>query len=112
MFQIDRRKLVASLALSGASILAGRAQAQQPGANAPPPQAAPNGVARFSYDSVLRRARELASVPLTPSSALPEQLAKLESEAWRDIRFRPERALLANNNSQFRLMTYHLGHSF
>jgi len=111
MFEIDRRKLVASLALSGAATLAGQAQAQQPAA-APPTQAAPNGGASFSYDSVLRRARELASVPLTPTAALPEQLAKLEADAWRDIRFRPERALLSNNNSQFRLTTYHLGHSF
>ena len=111
MFEIDRRKLVASLALSGAATLAGQTQAQQP-AGAPPTQAAPNGGASFSYDSVLRRARELASVPLTPTAALPEQLAKLEADAWRDIRFRPERALLSNNNSQFRLTTYHLGYNF
>jgi hypothetical protein len=52
MFQIDRRKLVASLALSGASTLAGRAEAQQPAASSPPPQAAPNGTPGFGYESV------------------------------------------------------------
>ncbi len=112
MFQIDRRKLVASLALSGALTLAGRAEAQQPGANAPQPPAAPNGPTGFGYESVLRRARELASVPLTQSPTLPEPLTKLDAEAWRDIRFRPERALFSNNNSLLRLQTYHLGHSF
>ena len=112
MFQIDRRKLVASLALSGASALAGRAEAQQPAASAPPPQAAPNSAPGFGYEAVLRRAREIASVPLTPAPALPEPLAKLDADAWRDIRFRPERALLSNNNSQFRLQTYHLGANF
>ena len=89
MFQIDRRKLVASLALSGASALAGRAEAQQSGAAAPQPPAAPNGASGFGFESVLRRARELASVPLTPTPALPEPLAKLEAEAWNDLRFRP-----------------------
>ena len=106
MFQIDRRKLVASLALTGASTIAGRVHAQQNGAA--PPQA-PAPVQGFGYEAVLRRARELASVPLAPAPALPEPLAKLEAEAWRDIRFRPERALLSNNNSLFRLQTYHLG---
>ena len=107
MFQIDRRKLVASLALTGASTIAGRAHAQQQGGPAAQP---PVPVPGFGYESVLRRARELASVPLTPPPALPEPLAKLDAEAWRDIRFRPERALLSNNNSLFRLQTYHLGH--
>ena len=112
MFQIDRRKLVASLALSGASALAGRAEAQQSGAAAPQPPAAPNGASGFGYESVLRRAREIASVPLTPPPALPEPLAKLDADAGRDIRFRPERSLLSNNNSQFRLQTYHLSANF
>ena len=102
MFQIDRRKLVASLALAGASTLAGRASAQQQ-------PAAPSGTPGFSHEDVLRRARELASVPLSPAPALPEPLAKLDPQAWRDIRFRPERSLLANNNGSFRLQTYHLG---
>ena len=106
MFEIDRRKLVASLALTGASTLTGRANAQQP------LQATPNGAPGFSHDEVLRRARELASVPPGAAPALPEPLAKLDADAWRDIRFRPERALLSNNNSAFRLQTYHLGASY
>ncbi len=106
MFQIDRRKLVASLALTGAWTLAGRASAQQQ------QQTAPNGAPGFSHEDVLRRARELASAPLSPAPALPEPLAKLDPQAWRDIRFRPERALLANNNGAFRLQAYHLGHLY
>ena len=112
MFEIDRRKLVASLALTAASTLAGRASAQQP------PQATPNGAngangtPGFSHEDVLRRARELASVPLSPAPAMPEPLAKMDQDAWRDIRFRPERALLANGGSPFRLQAYHLGHIY
>ncbi len=106
MFQIDRRKLVASLALTGAWTMAGRASAQQP------QQTAPNGAPGFSHEDVLRRARELAGAPLSPAPALPEPLAKLDPQAWRDIRFRPERALLANNNGLFRLQAYHLGHLY
>ena len=106
MFQIDRRKLVASLALTGAWTMAGRASAQQP------QQTAPNGASGFSHEEVLRRARELASAPLSPAPALPEPIAKLDPQAWRDIRFRPERALLANNNGLFRLQAYHLGHLY
>jgi len=107
MFQIDRRKLVASLALTGASTFAGRATAQQP-----QQPAAPNGAPGFGHEDVLRRARELASVPLSAAPALPEPLAKLDADAWRDIRFRPERALLSNNQSLFRLQAYHLGPAF
>ena len=106
MFEIDRRKFVASVALALGPTLAGRANAQQP------PAAAPNGASGFSHDDVLRRARELASVPQGAPPALPEPLAKLDQDAWRDIRFRPERALLSSSNSAFRLQTYHLGAHF
>ena len=105
MTEIDRRSFVASLAMTGASIVAGSAEAQQQ-------PAAPPAPAKFSFDDVVRRARELASAPLTPAPALPEALARLDYDAWRDIRFRPERALFTSSNGAFRLQTFHLGHLY
>ncbi len=111
MFEIDRRKLVASLALAMGGAATGRAAAQQAPGTAPQP--AQNPAAGFSHEDVLRRARELASAPLSAAPALPEPLTKLDQDAWREIRFKPERSLLGNNNGgAFRLQTYHLGHIY
>ena len=58
---------------------------------------------------MLRRARELATAPFQPAPPLPDQLAKLDFDAWRDIRFRPERALPLGAGGTFRLQLFHLG---
>ncbi len=113
MFEIDRRKLVASLALAMGGAATGRAAAQQTGGAAPQPQQSP--APGFSHEDVLRRARELASVPLSAAPALPEALAKIDQDAWREIRFKPERSLLGNNSNgggSFRLQPWHLGSSY
>ena len=66
---------------------------------------------RFGFDDVARRARELASTPFDPAYArLPENLEKMDFDAWRDIRFRPEKSFL--NGSQFKLQLFHLGHLY
>ena len=109
MTEIDRRTLVASLAMAGASVVTGRASAQQPGPAQPPAQPA---TPRFGFDDVVRRARELSGAPLSPAPALPDPLNKLDFDAWRDIRFKPDRALFTNGNGAFRLQTFHLGHLF
>ena len=111
MFDIDRRSVVASLAAAGvASALPVLAQPQQPlrpvQAESPPPPA------RFSFEDVQRRARELAGAPLAQGATLPEPLKNLDFDAWRDIRFKPDRALLGNSGGPFRLQTFHLGHLF
>jgi periplasmic glucans biosynthesis protein len=68
---------------------------------------------RFGMDDVLRRARELAAAPFDASvPALGDFLAKLDFDAWRDIRFRPDKAIFASTPSPFRLQTFHLGHLF
>ncbi len=109
MSQIDRRKFVASVALALGGAAMGPAGAQQNGAG-PTPQPAPTPSQGFSHDDVLRRARELASAPLSAPPTLPEPLARLDQDAWREIRFRSERSLLgANNGGAFRLQPYHLG---
>ena len=78
------------------------------------PAEAQQGVApaptTFRFEDVVRRARDLAAVPFEGAApVLPEPLANLDFDAWRDIRFRPERAFLGHAGSQFRLQLFHLG---
>lgn len=100
--------LSAALSLSAApSVLL----AQQPMAQAEPSAEPPQP--RFGFEEVVRRAREIAAVPYDPGPNLPEPLSRLDFDSWRDIRFRPERALLAQNgNSPFRMQMFHPGFLF
>jgi glucans biosynthesis protein len=98
----SRRRTTALLAALGLPGLATTARAQTP----PPAKS-------FAYDDVVRRAQDLAGVVLDGTmAALPDALAHLDFDAWRDIRFRPDKALFANSGSLFRLQTFHLGHLF
>ncbi|MGH6845670.1 MAG: glucan biosynthesis protein, partial [Methylocella sp.] len=96
MTDLNRRTLVKFLfASTTLSSVIGSAPAQ-PGK---PPQAPP----KFDFDDVVRRARDLAMAEFdTASPALPEAVNKLDFDAWRDIRFRPDKAFLAASGSQFR----------
>ena len=100
MDRSSRRTFLQSLlALAAAPALA--QQGPAPGAPAPNP---------FRYEDVVRRARELAAAPFDPGLApLPEPWARLDFDAYRDIRFRPERALLASGGGPFRMHLFHLG---
>lgn len=93
-----RRTIVGALAS-----LAGAAPAfAQP---AGPPEPNP-----FRFEDVVRRARDLAAVPFEAAPpALPEPVSRLDFDAYRDIRFRPDRALLASGGGPFRLQLFHLG---
>ncbi len=118
MTTTDRRRVLgglsAALCLSVAPsvLLAQQPQPQQQGPQPPPPpqNAAPQP--RFGFEDVQRRAREIASVPYEPIAPLPEALARLDYDSWRDIRFRPDRALLAQNGSPFRMQMFHPGFLF
>ena len=78
----DALKLGAAGAVAAASV---PAFAQQP-----TPQPA------FGYEDVVRRARDLAKQPYDPAAReLPEELRNLSFDRYRDIRFRPDRSLLA-----------------
>jgi glucans biosynthesis protein len=104
MTDLNRRTLVKYLVLSGALPSTFRSAPAEPGK---PPQAPP----KFDFDDVVRRARDLATAAFdTASPALPEALNKLDYDAWRDIRFRPDKAFLAANGSQFRLQLFHVGY--
>ncbi len=91
------------------SLLAGTALSlpAMPRAFAQAPQQKP---ARFAFEDVQRRARELSTAPFAPAPALPDAIQKLDYETWRDIRFKPDRAALGG--SAFRLQTFHLGHLY
>jgi len=97
MLSLSRRTLLQAFA----SLAAGPALAQQ--SAAPPPNP-------FRFEDVIRRARELAGVPYDPTvPPLPEPLNRLDFDAYRDIRFRPDRALLASGGGAFRMHLFHLG---
>jgi len=104
MTDLTRRALVSTLLAAGASA-ASRASAQS-GQSA-------DSTPKFNFEDVIRRARDLATAPFDPAPPeLPEALAKLDFDAWRDIRFRPDKAFLGANGSLFRLQLFHLGHLF
>ncbi|TDR85191.1 glucan biosynthesis protein [Enterovirga rhinocerotis] len=103
MIPLTRRHAVGSL-LSLAALGPAASLAQQPA-----PQAQP-GTSSFRFEEVVRRARELAALPFDAAvPPLPEPLATLDPEAYRGIRFRPDRAFLAQGGSRFRVQLFHLG---
>ncbi|MGO9421125.1 glucan biosynthesis protein [Roseiarcus sp.] len=77
---------------------------------------APQGGATtpFGYQDVVKRARDLAAAPYDPTvPALPDGLANLDYDAWRDIRFKSDKPLLGQQlNATFRLELFHLGHLY
>lgn len=105
------RRAVLAAALPAVA-LAGQTQAQT---QTPPPSgpalpASPAPAPRFTFDDVVRRAREAASRPFDARlPPLPDPLAKLDFDGWRDIRFKPDRALLASGNGPFRMHLFHTG---
>lgn len=67
----------------------------------------------FDAGTVPGIARERASRPQRPLRAdLPRSLARLDYDAYRGIRFRPERAVWAGSEIGFRLQPHHLGFLF
>jgi len=102
---ISRRTLLAGIAAASSAPIAS-AIAQQP---AEPGKAPPT----FGYDDVIKRARDLAGAPFDAQvPALPESLARLSFDAWRDIRFKSDKLLLGQPGGPFRLELFHLGHLY
>ena len=106
---LSRRALIECLgslatAVLTAPLAAPLAQAQQTIATEPA------NTAKFGYSDVVRKARDLGMAGYDNNPpALPDALAKLDAEAYRDIRFRPEKALLNTPNSVFRAQMVHSG---
>jgi glucans biosynthesis protein len=90
----DALKLLAAGALAHRAAPPALAQSPQP----------------FAYESVVQRARELAQRPYEPNAGVaPEVLRNLTFDAYRELRFRADRALLGEGGSPFRLQMFHLG---
>jgi periplasmic glucans biosynthesis protein len=110
MTTITRRKLLAALASAAAPEVTPRfalAQGQNPPAV---PTAEGAKGPRFTYQEVVERAKRLAEQPFQESTwRLPSAFDKLDYDAWREIRFKPEQAMLGSGGDPFRLETFHLG---
>jgi periplasmic glucans biosynthesis protein len=62
---------------------------------------------QFSYQDVIDKARQLAAQPYqNPAGQVPDFLLKLDYDAWRDIRFRPEQALWRTEGLPFQLQFF------
>jgi glucans biosynthesis protein len=107
--QLTRRLLLAgcgSTLAAAASFAGGRVAAQ--GQDPTKPQAP-----RFGYEDIVRRAKDTASVPF--DATLPQlapAIASLDFDAWRDIRFRPDKAFFQAPDTLFQLQLFHLGFNF
>ena len=64
----------------------------------------------FNLDDVAARAAKLAASPYQkPGASLPKAIKALDYDQFRDIRFRPERALWWNSKLPFEIMFFHRG---
>src|SRR5271170_201977 len=108
MHDLSRRALLVSIAAVSSAGLVAPAAAQT---DASPPEApAPPA---FGYQDVVKRARDLATAPFDNSiPPLPDGLAPLDFDGWRDIRFKSDKPLLGQEGANFRLELFHLGHLY
>jgi glucans biosynthesis protein len=64
---------------------------------------------RFDLETVAARARALAAEPYEESQRVPAWARELSYDEWRDIRFRPERALWRREGLPFQVHLFHPG---
>lgn len=73
----------------------------------------PSRQGTFDAQSVRNLARELASKPYKkPNTPLPPEFGDLKYDAYRDIRFLPEKALWRDDNLPFQVQFFHRGFIF
>ena len=71
---------------------------------------APSVVEAFSLDDVAAQAAKLAASPYQkPNKPLPRTIKALDYDQFRDIRFRPDRAMWRNQKLPFEIMFFHRG---
>ena len=64
----------------------------------------------FDLDDVAAQAEQLAREPFQdPKGQVPEWLLKIDYDQWRDIRFRPQRALWRDEHLPFQVQFFHPG---
>ena len=67
----------------------------------------------FGFGDVARRAQQLASTSFKPpNSKLPKELQDIGYDGYRDIRFKPDRALWRDTKLPFEVAFFHLGLHF
>jgi len=106
--------LIAILLRHSSAMSAQPPAAAQPHAAVAPPQLAAPPPARpaFGLANVQRLAQQLASQPYVDrSSPLPASLANLTYDQYREIRFRPDRALW-RNQALFEVQFFHRGFTY
>src|SRR3990172_2332541 len=70
----------------------------------------PLGATAFDLDDVAAKAQEIAGQPFQePKGQVPDWLLKITYDQWRDIRFRPDRALWRDRRSPFQVHFFHPG---
>ncbi len=109
-----RRRFVQGFAASTALLSFGAphlaAAANNNASAAPQPSTPPS---RFEFDDVVRRARDLAAAPFDARPpSLPDALAQLDFDTWRDIKNRPDKVFQLSPQSAFRMQLFHLGHLY
>jgi glucans biosynthesis protein len=68
------------------------------------------GVHAFSLDDVAARAQKIAAAPYQkPTGTLPRSVKTLGYDQYRDVRFRPDRALWRSSKLPFEIMFFHRG---
>src|SRR5690606_25497298 len=70
---------------------------------------AAQGAWAFDFDDVAQRAKELAATPYKRGPGLPAEVQGLDYDRYRDIRFRPERALWRDTKLPFEVAFFHQG---
>src|SRR5262249_42276856 len=108
LYDLSRRALLVSIVAASGARLTSTSVAETDA----PPSAAP-APAPFGYQDVVRRPQDLAAPPFDSTIApLPDGLATLDFDGWRDIRFKSDKPLLGQDGANFRLELFHLGHLY
>ncbi|MFO1417795.1 MAG: glucan biosynthesis protein G [Methylotetracoccus sp.] len=83
-----------------------KSAANAPAASVPMPRP-------FEFGDVINRARELAGKPFArDDGGMPETLTKLDSDHYREIRFKGEKALWRDEQLPFQVQLFHRGFMF
>src|ERR1700679_1775917 len=107
MNDLSRRALLVSIVAASGAHLAAPAVAQTDSSPAAPAPAS------FGYQDVVKRARDLAAAPFDNAiPPLPDGLAALDFDGWRNIRLKAKKPLLGQEGANFRLELFHLGHLY
>ncbi len=110
MHETTRRSLLGAVSLSAGALVVGPAFAQGAPKSSMDSQMAPAQQPRFGFNDVVQRARQLSLAPFDGAYAkLPAPLDALDFDAWRDIRFKSDKAIAIG---PYRLHVFHLGHLY